>query len=198
MELLRRHQDRLVQARRHAELRAGIHGALHLFHGEQRARANGHFRKRLPDAFDGFGGWRRCGRGFPWSSTRQPAGLRPSGTAVSGSSTTAMHSSCCLRKDAAFINGFTKHTRSQQRDSREMKPRIWFSLPTHPRKLSSNNELFRRTHRDSATDPVVLKNWYVRVLGARPVWDNGRTPPSFLIAPAGGAMLEIYPANAAP
>jgi len=47
-----------------------------------------------------------------------------------------------------------------------------------------------------ATDPVALKNWYVRVLGARPVWDNGQTPPSFLIAPAGGAMLEIYPANA--
>jgi glyoxylase I family protein len=49
-----------------------------------------------------------------------------------------------------------------------------------------------------ATDPVVLKNWYVRVLGARLVWDNGRTPPSFVIALAGGAMLEIYPANAAP
>jgi catechol 2,3-dioxygenase-like lactoylglutathione lyase family enzyme len=47
-----------------------------------------------------------------------------------------------------------------------------------------------------ATDPVALKNWYVRVLGARPVWDNGQTPPSFLIASAGGAMLEIYPANA--
>jgi glyoxylase I family protein len=47
-----------------------------------------------------------------------------------------------------------------------------------------------------ATDPVVLKNWYVRVLGARPVWNNGQTPPSFLIALAGGAWLEIYPANA--
>jgi glyoxylase I family protein len=47
-----------------------------------------------------------------------------------------------------------------------------------------------------ATDPVVLKNWYVRVLGARPVWDNGQTPPSFLVALAGGAMLEIYPTNA--
>ena len=46
-----------------------------------------------------------------------------------------------------------------------------------------------------ATDPLALKNWYVRVLGARPVWDTGQTPPSFLIAPAGGAMLEIYPAN---
>ena len=48
-----------------------------------------------------------------------------------------------------------------------------------------------------ATDPVILKNWYVRVLGARPVWDNGQTPPSFLVALAGGAKLEIYPANAA-
>jgi glyoxylase I family protein len=47
-----------------------------------------------------------------------------------------------------------------------------------------------------ATDPVVLKNWYIRVLGARPVWDNGQMPPSFLIALTGGAMLEIYPANA--
>jgi catechol 2,3-dioxygenase-like lactoylglutathione lyase family enzyme len=48
-----------------------------------------------------------------------------------------------------------------------------------------------------ATDPVTLKNWYVRVLGARPVWNNGQTPPSFLVALAGGAILEIYPANAA-
>ena len=47
-----------------------------------------------------------------------------------------------------------------------------------------------------ATDPAALKNWYVRVLGARPVWDNGQTPPSSLIALTGGAMLEIYPANA--
>ena len=47
-----------------------------------------------------------------------------------------------------------------------------------------------------ATDPVALKNWYVRVLGARPVWNNGQTPPSFLVALAGDAMLEIYPANA--
>jgi glyoxylase I family protein len=47
-----------------------------------------------------------------------------------------------------------------------------------------------------AADPVALKNWYVRVLGARPVWDNGQTPPSFLMVLAGDAMLEIYPANA--
>ena len=47
-----------------------------------------------------------------------------------------------------------------------------------------------------AADPIALKKWYVRVLGARPVWDNGQKPPSFLIALAGDAMLEIYPANA--
>jgi glyoxylase I family protein len=49
-----------------------------------------------------------------------------------------------------------------------------------------------------AADPVALKNWYVQMLGARSVWDNGQTPPSFLITMASGAMLEIYPANAAP
>ncbi len=49
-----------------------------------------------------------------------------------------------------------------------------------------------------AADPVALKNWYVRVLGAQPMWDNGQSPPSFLITMASGAMLEIYPANAAP
>ena len=47
-----------------------------------------------------------------------------------------------------------------------------------------------------AADPITLKNWYVRVLGARTVWDNGKTPSSFLVALAGDAMLEIYPANA--
>ncbi len=47
-----------------------------------------------------------------------------------------------------------------------------------------------------AADTVALKNWYTHVLGARPIWENGQTPPSFLIALAGDAMLEIYPANA--
>ena len=49
-----------------------------------------------------------------------------------------------------------------------------------------------------SANPVALKNWYERVLGARLVWDNGPNPSSFLIALAGGAWLEIYPANAAP
>jgi len=50
----------------------------------------------------------------------------------------------------------------------------------------------------SAADPVALKDWYVRVLGARVIWDNGQEPPAFLLALARGAWLEIYPARAAP
>jgi len=49
-----------------------------------------------------------------------------------------------------------------------------------------------------ATDTVALKNWYVRALEARVIWDNGQQPPAFLLALAGGAWLEIYPANATP
>ncbi len=45
-----------------------------------------------------------------------------------------------------------------------------------------------------AADPAALKNWYVRVLGARVIWDKGQSPPAFLIA-LGGAWLEIYAAE---
>ena len=48
-----------------------------------------------------------------------------------------------------------------------------------------------------AADPVALKNWYVRVLGARLVWDNGHKSPTCLIAFSGGAWLEIYAAESA-
>ena len=46
-----------------------------------------------------------------------------------------------------------------------------------------------------ATDPVALKNWYERVLGARTIWDSGETPPAYLVAFAGGGWLEIYAAK---
>ena len=46
-----------------------------------------------------------------------------------------------------------------------------------------------------AANPAALKDWYVRVLGARPVWDNGQNPPTCLIA-LSGAWLEIYAAEA--
>ena len=45
-----------------------------------------------------------------------------------------------------------------------------------------------------AADPVALKNWYERVLGARPVWDNGHNPPTCLIS-LGNVWFEIYAAD---
>jgi len=47
-----------------------------------------------------------------------------------------------------------------------------------------------------AADPVALKNWYERVLGAKVIFDNGQTPPTCLISLA-NVWFEIYPADAA-
>jgi glyoxylase I family protein len=47
----------------------------------------------------------------------------------------------------------------------------------------------------AAAHPTALRDWYVRVLGARPVWDNGKSPLVCLIA-LSGAWLEIYAADA--
>jgi glyoxylase I family protein len=46
-----------------------------------------------------------------------------------------------------------------------------------------------------ATNPAVLRDWYVRVLGARLIWDNGQNPPVCLVALPGGGWLEIYTAE---
>ena len=46
-----------------------------------------------------------------------------------------------------------------------------------------------------ATNPVALRNWYERVLGAKPVFDNGQTPPTCLIS-LGSVWFEIYQADA--
>ena len=43
-----------------------------------------------------------------------------------------------------------------------------------------------------ARNPAALKDWYVKVLGAEVVFDNGQTPPAFFLALQGGLMLEIY------
>ena len=43
-----------------------------------------------------------------------------------------------------------------------------------------------------ARDPRALRDWYVRALGARVVFDSGQTPPMFLLAVPGGVMIEIY------
>jgi len=46
-----------------------------------------------------------------------------------------------------------------------------------------------------AIDPVALKNWYEQMLGVRTIWDNGETPPTYLVAFSGGGWLEIYAAK---
>jgi len=49
----------------------------------------------------------------------------------------------------------------------------------------------------AARDTVALKAWYARVLGAREVFTDGKTPPAFLLEIQAGAMIEIYPAGTA-
>jgi glyoxylase I family protein len=49
----------------------------------------------------------------------------------------------------------------------------------------------------AARDPLRLRDWYVRGLGAREVYCNRETPPAFLLALPAGPMLEIYPADSA-
>ena len=46
-----------------------------------------------------------------------------------------------------------------------------------------------------AADPVALKSWYERVLGAKTVFENGEHPPTCLIS-LGNVWLEIYKAEA--
>ena len=43
-----------------------------------------------------------------------------------------------------------------------------------------------------ARDVVALKDWYLRVLGAKLVFDNGKTPPAFFMELPGGLLIEIY------
>src|ERR1051326_5936328 len=49
----------------------------------------------------------------------------------------------------------------------------------------------------AARDTVALRDWYVRVLEARPVFSDGQSPPAFLVELGGGVLLEIYPADSA-
>lgn len=47
-------------------------------------------------------------------------------------------------------------------------------------------------------NPVALRDWYIRVLGAREIFNNGQNPPTLLIALPGGGWFEIYAATGAP
>jgi glyoxylase I family protein len=46
----------------------------------------------------------------------------------------------------------------------------------------------------AARDPVLLKDWYMGVLGAELVAQLNAKPPAFMLRMAGGWMLEIYAA----
>ena len=46
--------------------------------------------------------------------------------------------------------------------------------------------------------PVALRDWYVRVLGAREIFNNGQQPPTLLMALPGGGWFEIYAAEGTP
>ena len=47
-----------------------------------------------------------------------------------------------------------------------------------------------------ASNPAALRDWYVRVLAAREIFNNGQKPPTLLLAFPGGGWLEIYAAEA--
>jgi glyoxylase I family protein len=45
-----------------------------------------------------------------------------------------------------------------------------------------------------AKNPVALKDWYVRVLDAKVIWESGKNPPAFFIS-LGNVWIEIYEAE---
>lgn len=47
----------------------------------------------------------------------------------------------------------------------------------------------------AARDPIALKDWYVRVLEGKVIFESGQTPPAFFVQLAGGLMIEIYPSD---
>ena len=47
----------------------------------------------------------------------------------------------------------------------------------------------------AAVDPVMVRDWYVRVLGARQKLELAQRPPAFMVELPGGPLLEIYQAG---
>ena len=43
-----------------------------------------------------------------------------------------------------------------------------------------------------ARNPTVLKDWYEGMLGAKLIFENGKTPPAYFLQLEGGLMIEIY------
>jgi glyoxylase I family protein len=49
----------------------------------------------------------------------------------------------------------------------------------------------------AARDPIVLKEWYVRILSAKVLFQTNEVPPAFFIELSGAYRLEIYAADGA-
>ncbi len=49
----------------------------------------------------------------------------------------------------------------------------------------------------AASNTLALKDWYVRVLGAREILSDGKSPPAFILEFPGGMWVEIYSAQIA-
>jgi|SRR5581483_1021055 catechol 2,3-dioxygenase-like lactoylglutathione lyase family enzyme len=47
----------------------------------------------------------------------------------------------------------------------------------------------------AARDPLLLKDWYVEVLGAEVVFDNQQPSRAFFLTLPGGPLIEIYQAD---
>jgi len=47
----------------------------------------------------------------------------------------------------------------------------------------------------AAHDSQKLAHWYVRMFGLRVVYDNGQTPPTYLLQAPNGSVIEILPAS---
>lgn len=50
----------------------------------------------------------------------------------------------------------------------------------------------------AAQNSILLKDWYVSVLGARVLYDNLLLPPAFVLELGPGSWLEIYPGTRQP
>ncbi len=45
-----------------------------------------------------------------------------------------------------------------------------------------------------AHDSKTLADWYIRMFGLHVVWDNGMTPPTYLLKAPDGSVIEVLPA----
>jgi len=47
----------------------------------------------------------------------------------------------------------------------------------------------------AARNTVLLRDWYMKTLGARVVFENDQKPRAYLLEMPGGLLIEIYPAE---